>query len=140
MSRITASAARAAAPEPSTADSRSTRKAGLPNGVKTMEASQDSSVYVGIARRMGDAEHRPDGLELAGVPEGHVGQQRAQVEREGGDEDGQHGHDAGEGDGPFFSGCRRIALVEVRTRVLRRRRGRVDRLGRLAHHPLTTPQ
>ena len=71
-----------------------------------------------VAGGMGDAQHRPDGLELGRVPGAHVGHQGGHVEEQG---DARH-----EGEGQQRATCNR-AVVALRTAPR-------------AHHPSVTPQ
>ena len=75
-----------------------------------------------VARGVGDAQHRPDGLELGGVPGAHVGQERGHVERQRAREGDASRHDE------RHAGGRR---TDRRAAVGRGRSGR--------YHPSLTP-
>ena len=56
------------APATSSAESMFARSAALPNGCRTTDASQSEQRVRRVAGRVGDAEHRAEGLELGRVP------------------------------------------------------------------------
>ncbi len=87
----------------------------------------------GIAGRVGDAEHRSDGLELGRVPERDVGQEGAHLEGER-DEERREGRRKG---APRDEGRGRTARAAVSRRGPRRRGGGSRCL---VHHPSVTPQ